>query len=125
MTQKVYEHSDIRNEVKLALFTLIRLIGLSIVIGTVTRIILLFNEQTDILFSLFSGLKIFLLGAANDICMVTIAYFFMWLMQIFFSKSKYCSPWGYIIVAIIAISLAYVSLFNTVFDEYGSVVPKL
>jgi phosphoglycerol transferase MdoB-like AlkP superfamily enzyme len=44
---------------------------------------------------------------------------------IFFSEGKYRKPWGYIIEGLLVLAFCYVSFFNTIFDEYGSVVPEI
>lgn len=103
----------------------IKLTSLYIIIGLITRIILLINKQTLANFSFIEWIKIFLLGLINDFCIAIIGYIFMWLCVIFISKTKYKSPWGYIIFAAIGIALGYICFFNTIFDEYGSVVPKI
>lgn len=105
--------------------TFVKLIGLYLLISLATRIVLLFNEQTQVAFSITEWLQIFLLGAANDLFVGIIALFFIWLDIIFLSRSKYKTPWGYIILAIITACLIYVSFFNTIFNEYGSAVPKI
>ena len=47
--------------------TFVKLIGLYLLISLATRIVLLFNEQTQVAFSITEWLQIFLLGAANDL----------------------------------------------------------
>lgn len=96
-----------------------------LIIGLITRVVLLSNQQTQFNFSCTDLLQIFFLGAINDFCISIIGFFFLWLCLVFMSRSKYKSPWGYIIFALIGVALAYVCLFNTVFDEYGSAVPKI
>ena len=110
---------------KMYLNPFVKLTGLYVVIGLITRFILLVNEQTLVNFSFAEWSQIFILGLANDVCIAIIGLFFVWLCLIFMSKSKYSSPWGYIIWGLIGLSLGYVCFFNTIFDEYGSVVPKI
>lgn len=106
-------------------FAFSRLITLSVIIGFLTRIVLLFNEQTDLSFPVVDWLRIFGFGFINDICSGFIASFFLWMTFIFFSEGKYRKPWGYIIEGLLVLAFCYVSFFNTIFDEYGSVVPKI
>lgn len=106
-------------------FAFSRLITLSVIIGFLTRIVLLFNEQTDLSFPVVDWLRIFGFGLINDICSGFIASFFLWMTFIFFSEEKYRKPWGYIIEGLLVLAFCYVSFFNTIFDEYGSVVPKI
>ncbi|MDR2844101.1 MAG: LTA synthase family protein [Candidatus Symbiothrix sp.] len=110
---------------KLYRITFSRIIGLTLVIGALTRIILLFNEQTEVSFSLVDWVRIFILGAVNDAALAVIAACFLWLMFVVFSDHKYKKPWGYGIWALFGLALGYVTCFNTVFDEYGSVVPQI
>ncbi len=105
--------------------TFVRLTGLTLLVGILVRIILIFNQQTQIDFSFTDWMKIFLLGMVNDICIAVIGCFFVWLLLIFLSDKKYQSPWKYIILGILGVSLGYVLFFNTIFDEYGSAVPKI
>lgn len=116
---------NIKDQAKLFTSTFITLIIFSLLIGVIVRIILLFNEQTQFTFSSVDWLKIFLLGAINDACITIIAVFFIWLNLIFRSEYKYNRPWGYIILSLITITLLYVTFFNTIFDEYGSVISKI
>ncbi|WP_255493349.1 LTA synthase family protein [Dysgonomonas sp. HDW5B] len=117
-----------KNQTKLFTSTLLYLIIFSLsieVIEIIAEIILLLNPQTQIAFSFTDWIQIFLLGIINDVCITTIAFFFMWLNLIFRSQSKYYSPWGYIIFGLIAAVFVYITFFNTIFDEYGSVVSKI
>ncbi len=38
---------------------------------------------------------------------------------------KYARPLGYILFGILSVAWIYVTFFNTIFDEYGSVVPLI
>ena len=70
---------------------------LTVAVGLVLRVVLLFNEQTTSLaFSFGEWCEVFLLGAVNDLCAATIGFAF-----------------------------CYVAFFNTIFDEYGSVAPRI
>ena len=112
----------------LALFLRIylKLALLAIAVGTAVRIVLLFNEQTsDLGFTPGEWLQIFLLGAVNDLCALTVGFFFLWLFAMSLSEGKYRKPWGYLILAVLTGLFLYVSCFHTIFDEYGSVVPAI
>lgn len=111
------------NGLNLFISTLLKIVLLSLSIGIILRIVLLFNENTETGFAFIDWLRIYVLGAINDICVGVIASVFIWLDLIFVSDNKYKKPWGYIIWGLLLIGLAYVSFFNTIFDEYGSVVP--
>lgn len=116
---------ELKEQTKLYTSTFGGLLSLSVAIGFLLRIIFLFNEQTEISFSFLDWIKIFGLGLINDICAGIVACFFMWLTLIFQFQSKYKKPFGYIIFGLIVIAFCYVAFCNTIFDEYGSVVPKI
>ena len=104
----------------------LKLALLTVAVGFVLRIVLLFNAQTTSLgFSFGEWLEIFLLGAVNDFCAATAGFVFPWLFMLSVSRTKYTKPWGYIILALLAAAFCYVAFFNTIFDEYGSVAPRI
>ena len=104
----------------------IKLALLTAAVGFVLRIVLLFNAQTTSLdFSFGEWLEIFLFGAVNDLCAVTVGFVFLWLFMLSVSRIKYTKPWGWIILALLAAAFCYVAFFNTIFDEYGSVAPRI
>ncbi len=41
------------------------------------------------------------------------------------SRTKYDKPWGYIILGLLVAAFCYVAFCNTIFDEYGSVAPRI
>ena len=104
----------------------IKLALLTAAVGFALRIVLLFNAQTTSLdFSFGEWLEIFLFGAVNDLCAVTVGFVFLWLFMLSVSRTKYTKPWGWIILALLAAAFCYVAFFNTIFDEYGSVAPRI
>ncbi|WP_418423575.1 LTA synthase family protein [Alistipes sp.] len=104
----------------------LKLALLTVAVGFVLRIVLLFNAQTTSLgFSFGEWLEIFLFGAVNDFCAATAGFVFLWLFTLSVSRTKYTKPWGYIILALLAAAFCYVAFFNTIFDEYGSVAPRI
>lgn len=104
----------------------LKLASLTMVIGLILRIALLFNNQTsDLGFTFGEWSLIFLLGAVNDLCAATLGFVFLWLFSMTVSETKYCKPWSYILLGILTAAFCYVTFFNTVFDEYGSVVPTI
>lgn len=99
---------------------------LTVAVGFVLRIVLLFNEQTTGLnFTFGEWCEIFLLGAVNDFCAATVGFVFLWLFAMSVSEHKYRKPWGYIILGMLAAAFCYVAFCNTIFDEYGSVAPQI
>lgn len=104
----------------------LKLTLLTLAVGLVLRIVLLFNEQTtDIGFSFGEWCEIFLLGAVNDLCAATVGFVFLWLFAMSVSTTKYRKPWGYILLGLLVAGFCYVTFFNTVFDEYGSAAPRI
>ena len=68
----------------------LKLVLLQVAVGTLLRIVLLFNEQTsDISFTFGQWLKIFLLGAVNDWCALTIGFAVLWLFALSIAPGKY------------------------------------
>ena len=104
----------------------IKLALLTAAVGFALRIVLLFNAQTTSLdFSFGEWLEIFLFGAVNDLSAATVGFVFLWLFMLSVSRTKYTKPWGWIILALLAAAFCYVAFFNTIFDEYGSVAPRI
>ncbi len=104
----------------------LKLVLLQVAVGTLLRIVLLFNEQTsDISFTFGQWLKIFLSGAVNDWCALTIGFAVLWLFALSIAPGRYRRPLGYILFGILSVAWIYVTFFNTIFDEYGSVVPLI
>ena len=106
-------------------FALVRIVVLTVIAGFITRIALVMNQQTEVSFSFFDWLSIFLMGCINDICIGIISFFLLWLIFVAFANNKYNKFWGYVILGIFIGCLCYVAFFNTIFDEYGGVVPKI
>lgn len=115
----------LKRQIRLFTSSFCNLIFLVLSVGLLLRIVLLFNGQTQTGFSGSDWLRIFLLGGVNDICVAIIGYFFIWLDLIFVSDKKYKKPFGYILWGGLILCFIYVTTFNTIFDDYGSVVPKI
>ncbi|MEG1612322.1 MAG: sulfatase-like hydrolase/transferase [Alistipes sp.] len=104
----------------------LKLVLLTLAVEFITRIILLFNDQTtDINFTLGEWIAIFVLGALNDVCIATLSFVFMWLFLLGIGRGKFARPWGYILLGTLTTAFCYVSFCHTIFDEYGSVVPTI
>ena len=115
-----------RQSLRLVSGLYLKLSLLTIAVGFLLRIVLLFNEQTtDLGFSFGEWLQVFLLGVVNDLCAATIGFVFLWLFSMSVSETKYGKPWGYIILGILVAAFCYVTFCNTIFDEYGSVAPQI
>ncbi|MDR0832811.1 MAG: LTA synthase family protein [Candidatus Symbiothrix sp.] len=105
--------------------TFCKLAGISLAVGLVVRVVLLLQVPNDVTFGAGEWLKIFLLGAVNDLAVAVISFVFMWLYLSQLSETKYKKPTGYIIVGICVLGLIYLTFFNNILREYGSVVPKI
>ena len=102
----------------------LRLALLTLVVCTLLRIVLLFNEQTSELdFGFGQWIAVFVLGAVNDLCALTLGYAFLWLFLLTLSKWKYSRPAGYVLLGLLVAAFCYVTFCNTIFDEYGSAAP--
>ena len=103
----------------------IKISSFYIIVGLILRIVLLFSPVTDSNFSFIDYLKIFSVGILNDFCVSIIIFAFFWIHLIFITDSKFKSPLKYIILCLFLILIGYLFLFKTVFDDYGSAVPKI
>lgn len=103
----------------------IKISSFYIIVGLILRIVLLFSPVTDSNFSFIDYLKIFSVGLLNDFCVSILIFVFFWIHLIFITDSKFKSPLKYIILCLFLILIGYLFLFKTVFDDYGSAVPKI
>ncbi|PQL92725.1 sulfatase [Apibacter sp. wkB309] len=103
----------------------IKISSFYIIVGLILRIVLLFSPVTDSNFSFIDYLKIFSVGLLNDFCVSILIFVFFWIHLIFITDSKFKSPLKYFILCLFLILIGYLFLFKTVFDDYGSAVPKI
>lgn len=101
------------------------LLGLYVIVCFLLRILLIFNPIVTGGFSLGSILKIFFLGALSNAFVFIVVGVLFWMYLLFLSDGKYKKPFGYIIFGLLLLLLIYVSFFNTIFNQYGGVVPTL
>nr|WP_315171890.1 sulfatase-like hydrolase/transferase [uncultured Flavobacterium sp.] len=94
-------------------------------ISFVLRTVLLVHPITQSSFTFLELIKIYGLGLCSDVFVFIIASGFLWLYLIFLSNSKYNKPYGYIIFGLLLSLLGYVTLGNTILDEYGGALPKI
>ncbi len=95
------------------------------IVSLILRIVLVFHPITQTSFGFIDSLKIFGLGLVSDFFVFVIASVFLWLYLIFISNSKYYKPYGYIVFGVLVSLLLYVSLGNTILNEYGGELPKI
>lgn len=119
------KNSETDNRLRVINSTLSWLVLIPLVLGFLLRIVLLFNSQTQISFGVLDWFNIFLGGAINDLAIAFTGTLFIYVCLITLSDRKYDKPWGYIIFGLLLLALIYVFAFHTIFDEYGSAVPKI
>lgn len=98
---------------------------LYIVVGAILRLALLFHPITQTSFKWYDILKIFGFGFVSDFLIFLLFSIFLWSYLLFLSNAKYNKPWGYIIFGTLLGLFVYVSLFNTILNEYGGILPEL
>jgi len=102
-----------------------RLVLTAVAAGFLTRIILILNPVTVVDFTLWQWVKIFLLGALNDIAFAAIALVPAFVVYTCLNKWKYSKPAGWIVWGILLALMLYFLLCNDISDEYGGVVPGI
>lgn len=103
-----------------------RIVALALTVGAILRVVLLFNEQTtDISFTLWEWIKIFLFGAVNDLCIATLGCLFMWLFLASITERKYRKPWGYLLLGLLVAALCYILFFNSIFHQYSGAARRI
>jgi phosphoglycerol transferase MdoB-like AlkP superfamily enzyme len=115
MTKIMQSHSTL----SLFKFGLYKLTGLTLVLGFLLRILLLFNAQTTIDFSFIDWLEIFLVGPCNDLFAAIIGYAFCWFFLIFLSEDKYSRPWNIIFPIVLGGLFIILTFFNTPLKEFN------
>lgn len=104
---------------------IVRIAIVVVLLGFIVRILLLSNSNTECDFSFSEWIQIFLIGAVNDFCLAILASIFLWFDFLFIVECKYKKPIGYIIFSLFCALSIYVLFFNTIFHQYGSVVPLI
>ncbi|MDE6033321.1 MAG: sulfatase-like hydrolase/transferase, partial [Muribaculaceae bacterium] len=102
-----------------------KIIALALIVEFIVRIILMAITPESLGLTFGQWIGSFLLGAVNDLCFVVIALAFLLIYCVTLGEGKYRRPMGYIIFGLLAAAFIYVCCFNTVFNEYGSVVPLI
>ena len=102
-----------------------KLVALSLVLGLLTRLVLLFSPHTIISFTLIEWLKIFGLGFINDIAFALLLLVPLFVMCVGFVERKYARPYGYVIELLLVAAVVYVYFLPSVFNEYGGGAPMI
>lgn len=98
---------------------------LYILASFILRLTLLFHPLTQSSFSFGESIQIFLIGMVSDLLVFFIGSAFLWLYLLFLSNSKFDKPWGYIIFGGLLTLFLYITLFNTILNEYGGSLPEI
>lgn len=102
-----------------------KIILLALIVEFIVRIILAAITPESLGLSFGQWIGSFLFGAFNDLCFVLVALAFLVIYCVTLGEAKYRRPWGYIAFGLLTCIFLYVCFFNTVFNEYGSVVPLI
>lgn len=102
-----------------------KIVLLALVVEFVVRIVLAAITPDALGLSAGQWAGTFLLGIVNDFCFVVPALVFLLAYCLSMGEGKYRRPWGYVLFGILTAAFIYVCCFNTVFNEYGSVVPLI
>ncbi len=114
------------HSLRLAAGILGRLAALTLAVGAVLRVVLLFNEQTtDLGFTFGQWLAVFLLGAVNDLCIAVVGFLPLLLYMLAVSERKYARPLGWVLFALLLAALGALFFGNTIFHEYGNAAVRV
>lgn len=102
-----------------------KIIALALIVEFIVRVILAAITPGALEMTAGQWVGAFVLGAVNDLCFVVPALLFLLLYCLSIGRGKYRRPWGWILLSLLVAAFIYVCCFNTVFNEYGSVVPLI
>ena len=102
-----------------------RFLCLILILGAVLRLILLLHPMTTIDWGFWEYLKIFFLGAVNDLAFTGIALIPAFLIYTTFTYDKYGRRSGWVIWGLITALTLYIVFFNDITDEYGGPLPRI
>lgn len=98
----------------------------SIIMGIITRIILILHPMTVTTdFTALTWLKVFGVGLVNDLAFATLALIPAFILYSFFTDRKYSKPAVWILGGALTALTLYVVCFNDITDEYAGVVPGI
>ncbi len=113
------------SDLKLYTGSFFKVTGLALVLGFILRIILLFNGQTQVGFSVTEWIEIFVLGAFNDLLVSTISIVFYWISLLFWSEKKYSKSWSTSILFVLALLFVVLEFFNTPLREFNKPLTRI
>ncbi|MDE5555625.1 MAG: LTA synthase family protein, partial [Muribaculaceae bacterium] len=102
-----------------------KLLALILAVGFIVRIVIACITPGSLGIGFGGWIAVFGLGLVNDLMVGILSLVFMWAYLMTIGNGKYRRIPGAVILSLLAVAFIYVSCFNTVFDEYGSVVPTI
>ncbi len=98
---------------------------LYILLGFVTRIILLLHPITQASFQGLDLLKVFAVGAINDLTIAVLLGSFLGLYLLTISNTKFSKLWGIVGLTSLLLLLVYIASGKSMLSEYGGVLPEI
>ena len=102
-----------------------RFLALTLVLGLVIRIILIFHPLTVVDWGLADWVKIFGLGFLNDLAFTGIALIPAFIFYSFLTDDRYRKPFLWIFWGALMLLTLYVVFCNDITDEYGGPLPRI
>ena len=102
-----------------------KLLALILVVGFLLRIVLMIVTPESLGIGFGGCTAVLGLGLVNDLMVGILSLVFIWAYLMTIGNRKYRRIPGAVILTLLAAAFIYVSCFNTIFDEYGSVVPMI
>lgn len=96
-----------------------------LIIGFITRIVLLIHPITQSNFSFIDYVKIFIFGLLSDFFIFIFIGSLLWLYLLFLSNSKFKKPYGYYIFSFFILLFVYILSGKSILSEYGGVLPEI
>ena len=107
------------------LFFSLRFLLLSVIIGALMRVVLMLNPHITLAFTLWEGVKVFVLGVVNDACFASQVLVPFFVICLGHGDRKYTRPWGWAIEGLLVAAAIYVWFLPSIFNEYGGGAPKV
>lgn len=98
---------------------------LTVIVGFIIRLILLYMPMTEVTFGALGMIRIFILGALNDLGFSMVALVPAFVIYSCSAECKYSKPYSWILAGVLSALTFYVVLFNDITDEYGSAAPTV
>lgn len=96
-----------------------------IIIGFLVRIVLLFTSPADASFSVIDILRLVGIGVLSDVGMGLLLTLPLVAIYLGLNEWKYNKVAGWVIEALLAGTLVYISFFHTIVQEYGGSLPLI